>query len=296
MIYNSPKLLLEGIKTFYLDLSLNTQTSDNFDNLILKTTTDSNVEKYPVLNALGEIREWIDEITYNGIQDFYLEVANIPYQEGYMVDRFTLTDSKKTLGAGLETFIRGQYEAWRQFPKKKITEMLDRNPNAFDGTPFFANSRPNFETIETINNIVTGSGTTRSNLMNDLGSAIDRLRTFKNKKGVPFNVNTTFAVLIPSKFERDFRAIATQEFLVNGVSNEFKGLIEVVVDPFIPDNDWYVINYETPYKFAVVQEDVNNPVTWDYKDEPDSRYIKYFTTGRMGFGLLNPLAIVKVNN
>jgi len=296
-VYNSSKLLLDGIKTLYLDLTTQVKEDENFNSIIIKTQSDGSVERYPVLNAVGGIREWIDDITFNTLEDFYLTVENKAYQEGYLVDRFTLSDSKKTLGAGLETFIKSQADAWANLPKKKIAELLELNPLAFDGTPFFSNTRPNFTSKDTIDNIATGTGTTRTNLSNDLGTAIDIARGFLNAKGEPFNINNNWAVMIHPKFERDFNAINTSEFLANGISNEFKGMLTIVINPYLQDsNDWYLINPETPYKFAVVQEDINNPVKWDMVDNPDERYIKYFTTGRLGFGLLNPLAIIKINN
>ncbi len=301
-VYNSPKLLLDGIKTQWLQM-LAEKPKSAMDGVIFKTESDTEFERYPILGGAGGLKEWVDKVNYDKINDYIQLVQNKAYMAGYAVDRFTLSDSKKTLGAGLESFIQAQLSAWETMPDKMIAKLLEDNPTAFDGTAFFSATRPNLSSSGAINNIVTGTGTTRAQLSADLGSAMDLMRTFRNANGDPYNPTLKFAVMIPSQFERDFRAIQTSEYLAGIVaqSNEFKGMFDIIVNPYLSTaaglkDDWYLINSATPYKFAVAQTDINNPPMWDMEDIPSQREIKYFTTGRMGFGLLNPLAIVKINN
>lgn len=300
-MYNSPNVLLKGINATFIR-GLATQGPSLLSPFYENATSDSNKEDYVLFNHFGAIKEWVDEIDFSHLQDFDYSIKNKDWQTGFLVDRNTLDDSRKTLGNDVEREINFALNSWSNFPDKLITELIVAGASglAFDGTAFFAASRPKLQLAgTTINNIVSGSGITVDQVKTDLASGMKALRGFKAKNGDPFNANPKFVAMIPSHLEFIFKTIKESiEISESGVSvtNVYKGTFDFVVNDYLStsDNDWYLENVNTPFKGFIYQKR-KNPL-YDMKDEKDKKFIKYFSTGRMNAGYGNPICMIKVNN
>lgn len=300
-MYNSPTVLLKGINATFIR-GLATQAPSVLNPFFEEVKSDSNKEQYILFNHFGSIKEWTDEIEYSHLEDFDYEIKNKDWQNGFLVDRNTLDDSKKTLGNDVEREIKFSLDSWGNFPDKLVTELLLAGTSglAFDGVALFAASRPALQKEgTTFSNLLSGSGVTIDNIKTDIAAGMKALRAVKAKNGDPFNYNPKFLCMIPSQLEFLFKTIKESVLITessNAVTNIYQNTFDYLVNDYldVTDNDWYMMNTNTPFKPFIYQK--RKPPAFDMKDEKDKKFIKYFSTGRMNVGYGNPVSIVKVNN
>jgi phage major head subunit gpT-like protein len=293
-MYNSPTVLLKGIQARFLR-GLATVAPSVMSPVFEEATSDSNKEQYILFNHFGSIKEWTDEIDYSHLEDFDFEIKNKDWQNGFLVDRNTLDDSKKTLGNDVEREIKFALNSWGNFPDKLITEVLlaGEAAKAFDGVALFADARPKLGSG--IDNLLNGSGATVAHLLVDIPAAMTALRGFKAKNGDPFNYAPKFLAIIPSHLEWAFKTI--QETVeISSTTNVLKGTFDYIVNDYLPtnNNSWYLVNANTPFKPFIFQK--RKEPFFDMKDEKDKKFLKYFTTARNNAGVGNPVAIIKTKD
>lgn len=300
-MYNSPSVLLKGVNAKFIR-GLATTAPSVLAPFYEETASDSNKESYILFNHFGLIKEWIDEIEFSHLEDFDFEIKNKDWQNGFLVDRNTLDDSKKTLGNDVEREIKFSLDSWKNFPDRLVTELIIAGQSglAFDKVAFFADSRPSLQMAgSTIDNLLTGSGVTLDNIKSDLSSGMTALRGFKAKNGDPFNYNPKFLAMIPAHLEWLFKTIKNSVDILTGgqsVTNIYKDSFDYVVNDYLTsgDNDWYLMNVNTPFRPFIYQK--RKAPMFDFEDNKTKKFIKYFSTGRMNAGYGNPVSIVKVNN
>lgn len=298
-MYNSPAVLLKGIQARFLR-GLATVKASMMKPFFEETKSDSNKETYVLFNHFGVIKEWLDEIDFSFLEDFDYDIKNRDWQNGFLVDRNTLEDSKKTLGNDVEREINFSLDSWVNFPDKLITELLVAGETglAFDKTAFFAASRPKLQYKgTTIKNLYSGTGTSVAQVTADFAGATKDMRAFKAKNGDPFNANPKFVVICPSQLEWVFKTLRNSvDIGGSGVTNIYKDTFDIVVDDYldVASNDWFLVNANSPMKPFIYQK--RSEPKFDMKDEKDKKFVKYFSTARMNAGYGNPVAIIKVNN
>ena len=297
-MYNSAKAVEKGIKAEFAKALANRTESviRAFTNM---TNSNSDKEVYFLFDVLPQVRQWIDEINLKDFKDFRYEITNIPWQNGTRVDRDTLSDSKVSLGSDLEMWARMLADEWLYLPDDIINNLLVDNGLAFDDTAFFANSRPNLEGTDTIDNLLSGSGTTLTQLDTDLTAIRTTLRSFKDKNGKPFNRNLRLGVYIPAQLEKNMRTLANSEIInISGaaVTNTQRGTFDIIVNDqqSVTNDDWYAMNLNATFK-PFIWQDRESP-TFKTKDDDFKKFIDYAVTGRGNAGYGNPTAIVKVDN
>jgi phage major head subunit gpT-like protein len=298
-MYNSPAVLLKGIQARFLR-GIATVAASMMSQFFEDTSSDSNKETYVLFNHFGVIKEWLDEIDFTFLEDFAYEIKNKDWQNGFLVDRNTLDDSKKTLGNDIEREIKNSLSSWANFPDKLITELLEAGETglAFDGVAFFANSRPKLQKSgTTIDNLYGGTGAdTVAHITADFKGATEAMRGWKAKNGDPFNYNPKFVVICTAAAEWLFKTLRDSvDIGGSGVTNIYKDSFDIVVNDYLTDaNDWFIVNTNAPMKPFIFQRR-SNPF-FDMKDEKDKKFIKYFSTARMNAGYGNPLSIIKIKN
>lgn len=294
-MYNSAKALLKGINTQFAK-----NLADSGDSQIKSFSefvkSDTNFEDYLFHANWNGHKEWVDEINYKEFESFKYTIENKDWAFGIKVDRNTLDDSKKTIGPNLEIQIREMSTDWISQPDELINQLLLDNGLAFDNTAFFANSRPNLEGTNTIDNIYTGTGTTVTQLSNDLSGAMNTLRSFKDKNGKPYNRMPKYVVYIPTHLEREFDQILTADNLSVNETNTLKGKFEIIVNDYQDNSnsDWYLMNKNAKVKPLIYQQ--RKTPSMHVKDEEDKKYIKYFTKARNNAGYGSPMGIIKIDN
>jgi phage major head subunit gpT-like protein len=297
-MFNSPAVLLKGIQARFLR-GLATVAASMMTPFFEDTKSDSNKEDYVLFNHFGVIKEWVDEINYQFIQAFDYSIKNKDWQNGFLVDRNTLDDSKKTLGNDVEREINFSLNSWSNFPDKLIVELLVAGETglAFDGTAFFADARTMLQGGgSTIDNLYPGTGVSVAQVTADFAGITAAMRGYKAKNGDPFNYNPKWVVIIPPVLEWVFKTIRNSvDIGGSGVTNIYKDSFDIVVCDYLTDvNDWFIVNTNSPMKPFIFQRRTNP--AFDMKDEKDKKFIKYFSTAWMNAGYGNPTCIAKIKN
>lgn len=297
-MYNSPAVLLKGIQARFLRGIATTAVSilaPFFD----ETKSDSNKETYVLFNHFGVIKEWLDEVDFSFLEDFDYEIKNKDWQNGFIVDRNTLDDSRKTLGNDVEREINFSLNSWTNFPDKLVSALIESGETSkgFDGSFFFAATHPKLSGTTAIKNLSSGTGVTLTAVAANLSAAMVLLRGFKAKNGDPFNYNPKFLCMIPAHLEWIFRELKNSTQLLSGgvaITNIYKDAFDFIVNDYISGNSWYIVNTNSAMKPFIYQTRKNPE--FNMKDEKDKKFVKYFSTARMNVGFGNPTAIVKVSN
>ena len=302
-MYDSAIALQKGIKAEFSKL-MATKPANEFAKMINRVKSNSNEEKYWIPGTVPGFKEWIDARHFGDFGDKNLTVVNKHWDSGLQVERDTLDDTREFLGGNVESWIKMLVDKYTSFPAKAVQLILDANTAAFDATAIFATSRPNLDTgSNTINNLTTGTSSTTYSLSEfeaDYKAAKALIIGFKDKDSEPFNEAPRLGVVVPAHMEDVAKTLLAQRqqmiYVSGSQTNLYAGDAEIIVNyrQGSSDNDWYLVNLANSFAPFVIQ-DRKGP-EWMMKDDAEYLMIKYGVDFRMGYGPLNPMAIVKTNN
>lgn len=298
MIVNNPALVLKQVNTLFAK-QLQSGEKNDFERFSEYVKSLNSSEDYLFFDSMPSVQEWKDKIDFERFKSFEYVLKNKSWEFGIPIKREVIEDTKENgVLPQIEKFVNEASRNWADFPTQLIVELITANGKAFDDTNFFANSRPNIEGTNAINNIVSGTGVTIDKVFTDLNSAIDKLYTFKAKNGRPYNRGAKVLVLVPPQLRSIFQTLKVSDKIdVSGIGvNSLKDTFEYIInfDSSISDNDFYVINENATVKPFIYQ--IRKEPMFEIVDEKDSPYVKYFSTARANAGYGNPMSIVKVSN
>lgn len=295
-IYNSANALLKGIDGRFKN-ALATMPQTELEKMATIIPSQSDKEIFWIPSSLPGIHEWNDKIVFKSMQDFAYEIRNKDYASGIAVDRNVLNDSNKEMPGAVQMQIDSAIDRYKGFNSKLMSDALDANGNAFDGTAFFADSRPNIDTGgNTIDNLYSGTGVTQALLTADFEGALNQLLSFRDKNDELYNAEANPAVIIPLHLLPAFRKILLSQYFAGGVDNLNLNAATIIVNnrQTASNNDWYIANL-TPALKAFLITDRDQP-KWNVNDKWDEKFIGYGYTFRKGIGYGNPMSIIKINN
>lgn len=304
-MYNSAKALLKGIKAEFSQM-MQTAAATSFEKLISRVKSNSDNEVYWLPETIPGFKEWQDERHFGDFSDKKLTVINRDWDSGLRVEANTINDSREYLGGNVESWVKMLVDQYKSFPDRLCQTLLDNNSNAFDGTAFFATSRPYLDNTNTINNLVSGTSSTTYSLTEfeaDYVSAKKLLLGMFDKNNQPFNANVKLAAVVPYHLEDVAKTLLSDRqnlVYISGTKSNLYALdgVEIIINwnqTSSSDNDWYLVNINSPFKPFVIQDRTSPDwKVWDH--EGLTKYIDYGVDFRMGYNFLNPFAMVKVNN
>lgn len=299
-MYNSAIAVLKGIRGEF-GKKLRASVDSVVSPFITRVKSDSNDEDYIFFDTLPQIKEWIDDIAEEDFKDFKLNIPNKSWAYSIFVDRDTLSDSKKTLGGGVEMQVKSSVENWKDFPDQKFNDLLVANPTCFDGTAMFANTRPNLQGTNAIDNLYSGTSGgpyTLAQVEADLKGAREDLLGLRDRNGRPFNRGAKLTVYVPVHLVDWFETLRnSRQIYVSGTKdNILYNTFDIIVnyDQATTNDDWYIINTNSVVT-PVIWQDRQAP-NWDVEDVKTKKKIKYFSTARFGIGPANPMSIIKIDN
>mgnify|MGYP001160538941 FL=1 len=245
--------------------------------------------------------EWTAVPTWSNYynKDFKYTISNKKWISGIIaIDKMDYRNSKGNLGPNYELGMQQAVDFWYEYPLNLIAALCDANGNAYDGNPFFANSRTGTG-VANVDNIVSGTGTSLDKIYADMNSAIDMMLGMVDTNGNAFNVSTHYVVMIPGHLYSKFNTLAVSDTLyISGtLSNSLKGLFDICINPYLgsSDDDWYLINANAPVKPFIYQ--INKEPEWIVDDSnPADPYIHVFSTSYCNAGYGVPYGIVLVSN
>lgn len=299
MAYNSPKALEKGIKAKFWQI-LQTLAQPTFDFAISREKSLSDKEIYWMAGTVPGIKEWIENITYEELLDYRLEVKNKDWNDGILVERNTLDDSE--IKGSINMWIKSMANLVRDFPDQLCQDLLVANSAAFDGTAFFADTRPNIDTGgNVIDNLYPGTGTTFAQFSADYAGAKNQLLGFRDKHDRAFNKKASLVAFVPqhlSDLANQLLNLRADRVYTGAaeISNIYRGTAEIIInwEQGASNDDWYLVNKTNPIKPFLIQDRATTK--WTHKDDSEVKFLKYFFTFRMGSGFLNPMPIIKINN
>lgn len=248
-------------------------------------------EKFGWLGAVPTMQEFKDEKSPKGLIDFDYTIKNVPYEGTLKVDKFAIRNDQ--LGA-IQIRIRDLAARARVFPAKLMMQLLVAGTSqlCYDGLPFFSASHVEGNS-GTQSNLLSGSGTSLTQLETDFNAAVAAMVSYKDDQGEPWyedEAGMQLLVVCPPALKATFDKLFTTE-LISNTTNTLKGRAMVMSSARLTDaNDWYLLNIAGEVKPLVLQE--NMPVTFGaLEGDSDEGFKRRFYLygvewyGNVGFGL-----------
>lgn len=290
-MFNSPNAILKGISAKFAKGLINAPESQIKAFTEFFPSTDS-FEDYWIPYSMPSIKEWVDEINFKEVEDFLLRIQNKDWQNGLQVKRNTINDSKKSLGNSIESWIRTMIKQYVTLPDTLINDLLVANGTAFDGSAFFADTRPLLQGTNAIDNIYDGTGLTLTLVEADLSGARARLKGFRDINNQPLNRGAKLVVYAPVALETIFLKLANNEDVLDN-TNIHKGTFELIINyDDTTGDEWYLINSAAAMKPFVYQ--TREEPKFVVEDNQMKKNVDYAVTSRSNVGYGHPASIVWV--
>lgn len=301
MSYSTPEAVKKGLNTELFKM-LGEDPGNIFNNnpVFHYVPSAQKTENYLFIGNFWDITEWTTTPTWSSFyyKDYMYSLENKDWITGQTsIKKSDLYNGIPGLTADMKLQLQSAVKKFAMFPYKLIQTLVEANGNAFDGTAFFSNTRTNIQGTTAIDNIYTGTGITLATVYADMKGAQTLMLSMVDKNSDPFNLSTDFIAMIPKSLFHIFRTLKVSDtlYLSGTQSNDLKETFDFVINPFLDDNDWYLINKNAPVKPFVFQ--LQNAPEWNYDDLPNSNpYVNFFATcsGNAGYG--NPMSIILVSN
>ena len=308
MITFNPAQLTKGARgTFQKALILS--PPNWVDRVTTVVDSDSDKEDYSWIGEAKQMEEFEDEIKFQPLSDNSHTITNRKYMAGLSVKRDDLNDDRV---GGLGMRITEMAMVANTLPNKLITDALTVGDTSEDylhgesGVAFFANNHPaQDDEGGTQSNLLTGTGTTTSQVLTDVLSSITKLIGFLGENGEPINeMAKDFFVMYPLGIMGSMIE-ALDATIISNTSNvrlaDFN--IDRIPNPRLDAtsvNDFYVGIQSAMIKGLVFQ--LREPTTLEVQDnaENDAAFVReeyrYKTRGRMRVGFARWNKLVKLNN
>lgn len=218
------------------------------------------IENINFLETIPQFREWLDERALQGIGPSYqYSLKNRHWEVTIEIDRDTIFDNRLQLERQKVQHLG--LEAGRA-PWQIFINALQANGTGYDGVAYFATTHTqNGQSNQS--NLITGTGTTVTQIATDFGTAKAALRNMKDGQGRPMNIGQRgLHVLASPSLEQQFLQLANNSFLVvatgSGIfgqqDNYLKGQFDLTIDPYLSDtDDWYLFDTAQPGKPMIYQ-------------------------------------------
>lgn len=291
---------LQGIKTKFA-MSLMTGTKPQSDVFSETVISDNDEELYPIMSVLPGFRETEGFYSFEDFATYIAAVKNKEYHAGWQLPRNLIEDSIAKVGNLLTRWGNSIAEKWPMLHDKLLNTALIANDTAYDGTAFFANTRPALEagSGNTLDNLIAGTGVTLATIYADINSMFAQFDTLVDKNGEPFNDDLQLVLYVPRHLYRTFEILRSSEIInLSGVSttNDLKGTFEVRKNWYqsTSDNDWYGFNASKKPVLNQIRKNVES----EYQDSriAGGVNVKGLFTGRRRTVLVSPVHAVKCDN
>jgi len=186
-----------------------------------------------------------------------------------------------------------------------LTELLEANGTDITGSAFFGTAKAIWNSTQTINNLVTGTGTSSSQIQTDFWSGLTLLMKMKNASGRPYHGGKIgkagVTIMYPPDLESAMQNAFAAARLSSGADNILFNRAKLRVNPFLTvTNDWYIFvdNARYPaFALGVAQDPTSEQDT-----DPNSRDViiheTYLFAARDEVVAMygQPMSCVKINN
>ena len=265
------------------------QVWPGFEKFSMVLNSSTLMEKYPMTLMTGAMREWIGERVVNEPSGNMVTVINRDFEHTEGISRNDIEDD--TFGFFAPLFEAIGTEAgnlWGRLATEALT-----NPGKWaDDAAFFGSRKIGKATI---NNLVSGSLT-----VSNYETARSRMMSFKAADGVtPLGLVPNLLIVGTAIEAAAKRLIETDLVVENNatVSNIHKDEVEIVLDPFLTGNDWFLACTNRGLKpLAVQKRKVGSLQRWDRESDDcvkNSKRYEYGIDHRGAAAAICPHLIIK---
>ena len=192
--YN-PAQATKGAKALFMQ-ELAAQPPSLIDRVATYVSSESDAEDYAWMGEATQMEEAEDELKFVPMSNATYNLRNKKYWGGIALKRDDVNDDKV---GGFGIRVREHAQTAARLPNKLITDVLTTNPTGYDATALFSATHPaRGQQTATQSNLLTGSGTTVSQIATDVALAVAAMMNFKAENNEPMNEGfTKFFVMYP---------------------------------------------------------------------------------------------------
>lgn len=256
--------------------------------------TNRNEARLPWLWFPPRMREWSGERQQGTLQGSIYSISVNTYENTITIPRTVVEDQMVPL---IEQRVREMAAEYFHFLHRTYISILQDGAaiNTFDGQPLLT-SNPATRGANNVN-LITGSGAVLS--VASLSAGLAAMQGYTDPEGRPLAIAPTH-LLVGPKSEFIARSLVQSTTLiasgggsanVMGSANPFADRLEVVVSPYIADDDWYLVAAGANAYRPVVRVDrtdlaIEFTARTQPTDEPVFRFdsYQYGMRVRHGFG------------
>ena len=247
--------LTKGLKVIFNKALSEIPINDGLMNLATRVPSNSNSETYGWFGDVPMVREWLGAKKAKSLKDYSYTLANKDWEATIEVDRNELEDDQYGM---ILPRVQMLATAARENEAILLSNLIINGTSntAYDGVAFFSDASG----VRLIDNLLSGTGTSASQIETDLGTARAAMMGFyfdQSDRKYGFKMDT---IVCPPALEITFMKILESTTAVSasaaGVVNPFKNILSrVIVDPRLSDaNDWYGFCTTYPIKPLVFQD------------------------------------------
>ncbi len=241
------------------------------------------IESYPLTLVGTRMRAFVGERVLNEVGLMKLDVANETFEDTVVFPRAVIEDDQY---ATRMPAIAQLGATSANLPDQLLADQLNNNTSKWmDGAVFFANRKIGKSTI---NNKGTAA------LSYDaFKAAYNTMMSYKDHNGVdPLLIRPTVLMVGNALYLTAKALIENKTRIVNGatVDNELYGIVEVVLNPFITGNKWFLVDDSNVIKPFVYQDRADDGIVSKTKADDDHVFMKdEFVYGTRKRGAIAPL-------
>jgi phage major head subunit gpT-like protein len=249
--------IYENVRALFLDIYNSTPPA--YQDFAMEVQSQNQTEIHNWLGAIPSVKEWVSERTIERLSAFEYAVTNRDWEMTIEIPRNAIEDDRVGLYRPIiETMARQA----RNHPATLAMQIFQNNPTGYDNQPLFSTTHQEGQS-GVQSNIVTGSGTTLAQIIDDLDKVSARFASFKDDRGNPIMIAgqplDVTHVMVPPGLKGAFETIARAEMIQN-TTNKWQGRLQVITNPYLTDqNDWIALCLAHPFKPVLVQ--IRRPAT-----------------------------------
>ncbi len=238
------------------------QRPADYSKISTRIPSSGSSEVYNWVGMPPAFTKWLGDRQMGGLRALGQEVTNEDYANGLEIKMNDLDDDR--LGAIGQQIRMLADRAIAHF-ETLIFNLINNGftAAAYDGQPFFSATHKDGQEAAQSN---TSAAVALSQTTFD--AAVAQMMTIKDEQGVPLAIKPTHLV-VPPGLRSVARGIVEAEVLATGQSNINKGVVELIVSPFITDtNAWFLLDCSRDLRPFILQE--RRAVQFTEQGEPQS--------------------------
>lgn len=297
MIYNT-KLLEKAIRARFHQQYGQIQSQPHLNRLsrlYTPTTSNGSEEKYAWLGDIPGVREWVGEKSLGGLKDYDYTIKNKDWYDGFAIDRNELEDEQIDGIMPRVDMLAMELAKW---PSNLVVDLIKNGDSnlAYDGSAFFADRSTN-------DNLLSGSGTTVSNIKTDIQTVRATMMQFESDTGRVMGLMPD-TLVVPPQMEVDFLEAVRSATTGDSVTADGIGYnplaafgMNVIALPELSDSDdWYAFATQFPLRPFIVQSRKAPESVLDDTEVNRNRKLYYSAEMRGNAGYGFPQMAIKVVN